>query len=381
MVWGGLVPDFATPQGRKIFLGQQNESLFSKGVDSVKIDEVDNQPFKPDPWSFPDFSEFPSGLDGEQMHSLIGVLEQQTMWEPFQAKNMRTWGLVRNSGALAAPLPYTVYSDSYDHKSYLRGLTKVGFGGQLWTPEVRDAKSVADLVRRVQTVILSPYAMINCWYMKMPPWLQIDADKSNAGVVMPEAPEATALVRSAFQLRMGLIPYLYSAFNEYHQTGMPVIRAVVLDYPLDPETKSIDDQFMLGPSLMAAPLVDGASKRSVYLPAGVWFDYFTGERIVGGKRIDVAKPLDEMPLYVKANTLLPVAEPQNHISKGTVFRIHVRVYGDHPSPYTLYEDDGESYDFEKGAQTQVILSWTNATGSVKRGDSFARHRYEIVDWR
>ena len=247
LVWDGLVPDFATPQARKIYLGLQDQSLFSKGVDSVKIDEVDNQPFKPDPWSFPDFSEFPSGLDGEQMHSLFGILAQQTMLEPFIAKNQRTWGLVRNSGALAAPLPYTIYSDSYDHRCYLRGLAKIGFGGHLWTPEVRDAKSVADLVRRVQTVIFSPYAMINCWYMKMPPWIQIDADKSNAGIVMPESQEATRLVRAAFKLRMSLLPYLYSAFNVYHQTGLPPIRALVLDYPSDSETRTIDDQFHVRP--------------------------------------------------------------------------------------------------------------------------------------
>jgi alpha-D-xyloside xylohydrolase len=380
LVWGGLVPDFATPQARKIFLGLQNQSLFSKGVDSVKIDEVDSQPFKPDPWSFPDFSEFPSGLDGQQMHSLFGVLCQQTMLEPFKHKNLRTWGLVRDSGALAASLPYTVYSDSYDHKSYLRGLVKIGFGGHLWTPEVRDAKSVADLVRRVQTTIFSPYAMINCWYMKMPPWLQIDADKSNAGVVMPEAPEATGLVRTAFKLRMSLLPYLYSAFNEYHLTGRPPVRALVLDYPTDPQTKDVDDQFMFGPCLMVAPMIDGESKRSVYFPPGEWFDYFTGERISGGKRVDVSKGLEELPLYVKVDSLLPVAEPVDRVGTGTFFRIHMRVYGDHPAPFTLYEDDGETLDFDKGDQSRMVLSWGASGGSFKRSGLYAQPRYEILDW-
>ncbi len=327
LVWNGLVPDFATPQARQIFLGQQNESLFSKGVDSVKIDEVDNQPFKPDPWSFPDSSQFPSGLDGEQMHSMFGILCQQTMLAPFKEKNRRTWGLVRDSHALSAPLPYTVYSDSYTSQDYVRGLAKSGFGGHMWTPEVRDATSVSDLVRRVQTVIFSPYAMINCWYMKMPPWQQIDADKSNAGQRMPEATEATRLVRKAFQLRMSLAPYLYSAFNEYHRSGLPPIRALLLDYPKDTEFANIDDQFMFGPSLMVAPMSGGEAKRSVYFPTGDWFDFATGEKIAGGRRIDIAKSLDDLPLYVKANTLLPLAEPVNHIGKDTVFKIRVKVYG------------------------------------------------------
>ncbi|HEY3783083.1 MAG TPA: TIM-barrel domain-containing protein [Fimbriimonadaceae bacterium] len=379
-VWGGLVPDFATEQGRKVFVGWQDKVLFSKGVDSVKIDEVDNQPFKPDPWSFPDFSKFPSGLDGEQMHSLIGVLEQQAMLAPLKAKNLRTWGLVRDSGALAAPLPYTLYSDTYDHTCYLRGLTKIGFGGHMWVPEVRDAKSVADLVRRVQTVIFSPYAMINCWYMKMPPWLQIDAGKANAGEQMPEAAEATGYVRSAFKLRMSLIPYLYSAFNDYHQTGLPPLRALVLDYPDDPETVKIDNQFMFGPSLMAAPMVDGVSKRSVYFPSGDWYDFFTGEKIAGGRRVEVSKGLDQMPLYVKGDCLLPLAEPVNHVGKDTTFKIHVRVYGSHPAPFTLYEDDGETFDFEQGDQSQVVLSWDGAKGSSKRSGTYTPIRNEILNW-
>jgi len=380
LVWNGLVPDFATPQARKIFLGQQNESLFSKGVDSLKIDEVDYQPFKPDPWSFPDSSTFPSGLDGEQMHSLFGTLCQQTMLTPYREKNLRTWGLVRNSGALSASLPYTIYSDTYDHRSYIRGLAKTGFGGHLWTPEVRDAKSVDDLIRRVQTVIFSPYAMINCWYMKMPPWLQIDADKSNAGQKMAESEDTTRRVREIFRLRMSLAPYLYSAFNEYRQTGLPVVRALCLDYPGEADLAGVDDQFMFGPSMMVAPMMEGQKKRPVAFPKGDWYDFYTGERVKGGQVVEVAKTLDEMPLYVKAETLLPLAEPVNHIGKETVFKIHVRVYGAHPGDLSLYEDDWETYDYEKGAQTKLTLSWTSSGGASKRSGNYAKHRYEIVGW-
>jgi alpha-D-xyloside xylohydrolase len=379
-VWGGLVPDFATAEGRRIYLRQQDEVLFSKGVDSVKIDEVDNQPFRSDPWSFPEFSAFPSGLDGEQMHSLFGVLAQQALLEPFEKTGRRTWGLVRNSHALSAPLPYVIYSDSYDHRDYVRGLAKSGFGGHLWTPEVRDAKSVEDLIRRIQTVIFSPYAMINCWYMKLPPWLQIDSDRANAGETMPEAPEATRLVRDLFRLRMSLAPYLYAAFNEYHRHGIPPVRALLLDYPADHETLGIDNQFMFGPSLMVAPLIAGEHARSVYFPAGDWYDYFTGEKIQGGKRMEVSKPLDQLPLYVKGNTLLPVAEPVQHIARDTEFRISVRIYGDRPESAVLYEDDGETLEYAKGAQNVVTLSWSNGKGSVTRSGPVKRLRYEVTGW-
>jgi len=379
-VWEGLVPDFAGQQGRKIYVDRQKELLISKGVESFKIDEVDNQPFKHDPWSFPDGTQFPSGLDGEQMHSIYGTLAAQVLLEPYRATNRRTWGLVRELGGLSAPMPYTLYSDTYDAKCYIRGLTKIGFGGHMWVPEVRDAENVEDLIRRVQTVIFSPYAMLNCWYMKMPPWLQLNADKSNHGIEMAEAAETTARVRKLFQLRMSLIPYLYSAFNEYHQTGLPVVRALVIDYPNDAQTAAIDDQFMFGPSLMVAPMIEGQRSRSVYLPAGDWFDFFTGEKLAGVRKIEVAKSLDEMPLYVRSNTLLPLAAPLSHVAANAVFDLTVRVYGDHPSDFTLYEDDGETYDFEKGAQTRLTLSWANGSGSTKREGAFKPIRYRIDRW-
>lgn len=375
-VWNGLVPDFATPKGRSIFLGLQEQSLFSKGVDSVKIDEIDHQPFQPNPWSFPEASRFPSGLDGETMHSLIGNLSAQTLNEPFRTRNLRTWGLIRQEGALSAPLPYVVYSDSYDLKSYIRGMAKSGFGGHLWSPEVRDARSVEELVRRTQAVIFSPYAMVNCWYMGIPPWRQIDKDKANAGIEMPEAEATTRIVRDLFRLRMSLVPYLYTTFNEYRQTGLPPTRALVLDYPEDKEARGIDDQFMLGKSLMVAPIVSG-TKRSVYLPAGEWYDFFTGEKLSGGRRIEVEKDLDSLPLYVKSNTILPLAEPMAHVAKGSVFSLKVRMYGPNPAAFTLYEDDGETLDYERGAQNRVILQ---PDGTTRRDGNWKGERFRVATW-
>ena len=96
--------------------------------------------------------------------------------------------------------------------------------------------------------------------------------------------------------------------------------------------------------------------------------------------MEVSKGLDQIPLYVKAETLLPVAEPQSHIGRDTVFLIHMRAYGSNPGGFTLYADDGETYDFEKGDQTRLVLSWGASGGTATRSGRFARHRYEILDW-
>ena len=376
-VWSGLVPDFATPGGRKVYVGYQDQLLFSKGVDSLKLDEIDHQPFGAERWSYPDDSKFPSGLDGEQMHTEIGVLAADALLKPFRDRNQRTWGLERDSGPLAASLPYTIYSDSYTFRNYARGMAKIGFGGHLWVPEVRDAKSPDELIRRVQLAIFAPYAMINCWYMKTPPWRQINADLSGKGIEMPEADATTARVRKLFELRMSLVPYLYSAFSAYRTEGTPVVRALVLDYPSDPRTEAIDDQFMVGPSLMVAPLIGKATRRIVYFPPGDWYEFATGKRLTGSQTVEITCSLDETPLFVRGNSLIPLARPVEHITGDTVFDLDVRAYGDHPRPFTLFEDDGVSFDYEKGAQSRLVLSWPN---KVRRSGKYLGHRYRVASW-
>jgi alpha-D-xyloside xylohydrolase len=382
LVWSGLVPDFATKQARAIFQGQQEKALYSKGVRAVKLDECDNQPSDPHPWSFPEASVFPSGLDGEQMHSLIGVLYQQTMLEPLRKRNVRSWNLVRQSQALTAPLPFVLYSDTYDHRGYVRALANEGFSGLLWGPEVRDTSTIEDFYRRVETVIFSPLAQIDSWFLRMPPWKQINRAKNNAGEVMPESEQVTADMRKLFQLRMSLVPYLYSAFNTYARTGAPPIRALVMDWPNDPNTHDLDDQFMFGPSMMVAPLFAGQSSRTVYLPAGDWYDFWTHEKIAGGRKVEVSKPLDQIPVYVKGDTLLPLAAPVEHFTPATRYDITVHAFGSRPAPFVLYEDDGTTLDFERGAQNQVTLAWDGTAGTeTSAGRYSGGPRYRVVDWQ
>ncbi len=383
-VWGGLVPDFASPQARKIFLNQNRVALFNRNVEGVKLDECDDQPESATPWSFPPATMFPSGLDGELMHSLFGELYQQTMLEPYQEKGLRTWGLVRNSQALAGPLPYVVYSDSYDARCYVRGLVNEGFSGLLWTPEVRDASSIEDLYRRLETVCFSPNAVINAWFIKNPPWDQVDRGKNNDDQLM-SATERQALtegVRQVLQLRMSFIPYLYSAFNEYRISGQPPVRALVLDWPEDPKVRQIDDEFMFGDSVLVAPIFSGQKSRPVYLPAGDWYDFWTHRKIVGGVSIEATNGVKQIPLFVKGGTLLPLAKPVEYIKPDTCFEITVNLVGNQPADFILYEDDGITTAFSQGKQNQIKLHTDGTSHSAQvAGNYRGASRYKITDWK
>ncbi len=380
-VWGGLVPDFARPEARKIFADYHAKALIEKGVAGFKLDECDHQPLSATPWSFPECARFPSGLDGEQMHLLIGSLYQQTLLSPYRARNQRTFGLVRASGALAAPLPYVLYSDAYDHRDYVRALATSGFAGILWCPEVRDMASLEEFYRRLETSVFSALTQIDCWYLKNPVWKQINKDRNNRGEFMEKWEETEAVCRRLLGLRMRLLPYLYSAYAEYRATGVPPVRALVVDFPEDAAARSVDDEYLFGPSLLVAPLFTGEAKRGVYLPAGDWYDFWTHEKFAGGRRIEVAKPLEQIPVFVRGDTLLPLAEPVEFVAPETEFALAVHVFGARPRPFVLYEDDGVTLDFERGAQNRVELSWDGREGrTTKTGDYRGPSRYKIVTW-
>lgn len=382
LVWGGLVPDFASPRARKIFLKQNDAALFDRGIESVKLDECDYQPESPTPWSFPVTTEFPSGLDGEVMHSLFGELYQQTMWQPYQKMGMRTWGLVRNSQALASPLPYVLYSDSYDARCYVRGLANSGFSGLLWSPEVRNADSVEDFYRRLEVAIFAQDTVIDSWFIPNPPWDQVDRGKNEKNELMPDREAVTDNVRQLLKLRMSFIPYLYSAFNEYHATGKPPIRALVLDWPKDPNVRSIDDEFMFGDSVLVAPLFAGESSRKIYLPAGDWYDFWTHARVRGGKTVESSNNVEHIPLFVKSDSLLPLAEPVEFIKPDTCFTITVNIMGENPADFALYEDDGITTAYAKGGQNQIRLRVNGDNHLIEpSGNYHGPTRYKIASWK
>ncbi len=378
-VWKGLVPDFSLPRAREIFGGYHEREFVKQGVTGFKLDECDNQPNKKDPWSFPELSAFPSGMDGEQMHCLIGPLYQRMMAEVFERNNLRTFGKVRSSHALAAPLPFVLYSDHYDHRDYVRGLANCGFGGLLWQPEVRNCDSVEELLRRGQTCLFSPQDVYDCWFLKLPPWDQINTEKNNAGERLPEHAELEAKIRQLLEWRMRLVPYLYSAFADYHSHGEPPFRALVMDYPADKNTHDVDDQFLVGPALLVAPLFAGQTERSVYLPAGGWFDFWTGTAFEGGKTHQIKAGLDAIPVFVKEGYAIPLADPVQFITPQTVFNLEVRVYGNAPAAFTLREDDGVSLNPE---QNIIELYWAPEKKPViKRSGNFALERYHVRDWK
>ena len=264
-VWQGLIPDFALEEAQDIFAKHHREYLIDMGIDGFKLDECDNSDFVHD-WSYPNCTEFPSGMDGEQHHQLFGTLYMQTIMKALG--DTKTLSEVRNAGALAASYPFVLYSDLYDHKDFIRGMVNSGFSGILWTAELRDARTKEELMRRLQTTVFSVQCLINAWYCPEVPWKKYDCEDE---------------VIELLNVRKSLVPMLKKAFDEYKETGKPPVRALVVDYTDDKETYSIDDEYIFCDNLVVAPLTaNDNDERKVYLPEGEWVDYWTKEKVNSG---------------------------------------------------------------------------------------------------
>lgn len=364
-VWGGLVPDFAGEPARRIFGDYHGQALIDSGVSGFKLDECDNSDYTGG-WSFPDCSRFPSGADGEQMHSIFGLRYQEAIWQAFRRRNQPTYGLVRSSGALATPYPFVLYSDLYNHRDFIRALVNSGFSGLLWCPEVRDAQSEEDLIRRMQSVVFSPLAMLNGWYIKNPTWKQLDRSKNDADQWTEKWERLEAQCREIIGWRMQLVPYLIASFAQYVEDGTPPFRALALDWPGDKRLHAVDDQFLLGDRMMVAPLFADEPERKVIFPDGDWRDFWTGEKHQGTSEIHVSASHERIPVFVRDGCVVPWADVGQHTAAEETRKITMRVYGDGSMPARLV-----------GRGASVWAMWRGGRG-IAEGNAGP---YEICAWR
>jgi alpha-D-xyloside xylohydrolase len=170
--------------------------------------------------------------------------------------------------------------------------------------------------------------------------------------------EAEPILEKYLKLRYELMPYIYSLGYHTWETGAPFMRALPLDFPSDPKVADIRDEYMFGPAFLVAPVTEqGATTREVYLPAGAdWYNYWTNERVHGGQTISVAAPIDTLPLFVRAGSIIPTGtmvesthQPQS-IAK-------IRIYPGADARFTLFNDDGMTYAYESGAGNITRLHW------------------------
>jgi len=324
-----------------------------------------------------------------KIHNVYGLYWDRVVKEQFEARNpgKRVFQMTRAcfSGMQRYTFSWTGDSgsekrmaDSWEQFSYqIPMMLSAGLGGipfitgdiTGYCGSIDDYSEVAELyIRWMQFGLFTPLSRAHHeGDTAVEPWMFGDG--------------AVAAARKAIELKYSLLPYIYTISREAYDTGLPLMRAMFLEFPTDRECRSADMQFMFGPNMLVAPVVEeGARVRSVYLPAGRWYDWKTGEVLTGRRYVDVPVTLEDVPIFVKAGTIVPTMPVQQYTGENPNADIFFNVYPDdgHTASYTLYEDDGESLDYQKDIYTERTVSCTQDGNSyaVEAGPRVNHGGYE-----
>lgn len=182
--------------------------------------------------------------------------------------------------------------------------------------------------------------------------------------------DATSTLLKFDMLRYRLLPYIYSLAFRVTKEDYTIMRPLVMDWRNDAKTSGIGDSFMFGPALLVNPITKAdATSREVYLPAAAaWYDFWTGEKIAGRRTIQAAAPIDKIPLYVRAGSIVPLGPEVEYAGEKPDAPIELRIYAGADGSFTLYSDQGDTYAYEHGAYALIPICWNEASRTLTIGD-------------
>ena len=186
--------------------------------------------------------------------------------------------------------------------------------------------------------------------------------------IAPEGSPAYESILWYMRLRYRLMPYLYSLAGAVHFGDYTLMRGLPMDFPDDPKVRDLSDQWMFGPALMPCPVYEyQARSREVYFPKGGWYDIYTGEYIQGSQTQVVPAPYERIPLFARAGSIIPYGPEIEWSGEKPADDICLYVYSGADVDFTLYEDDGLTYGYEKGKFSTIPISWDEASGTLTIG--------------
>ena len=353
--WWGDNHQFFTDVGIRGIWNDMNEpSIFNEGktMDLSVVHQFDGE-----------------AITHQEGHNLYGYLMSKATYDGLRRlnKNQRPFSLTRAGYAGVQKYSAVWTGDNRSHWEHLEmsipmilnlGLSGVAFTGadvggfaSDTTPEL--------LIRWTQAGALLPYfrnhALQDSIYQE--PWAFGE--------------ETMEYVRAAINMRYQFLPFIYSLFYETQQTGLPVVRPLVLEYPKDENTYNCNDQFLMGTQVLVAPVIrPGVQKRMVYFPAGTWVDFTTGERFKGNEYYIIDADLSTIPIFVKTGTILPIGELVKNTKEMQKIELHIFPDSKGNARGMVYEDDGISYGYLDGEYSKKEYSYQGDKLSVSIfGDS------------
>jgi alpha-D-xyloside xylohydrolase len=372
--------DTTNPEAAKWYWGIVKENYVSKGFDAFWADET--EPDLP-----PNGSYFHIG-PGTQFFNVYPLFHTAAFYNGFR-KDLETRALIlARDSYLGAQHNGTIFwssdiSGNWDtlKRQIPTGINFVASGMPYWSTDIGGWQYLPANHKPDRPPLLDPSdARENIEHYDDYPelyvrWFEYGAFQPNfrshgsrpQNEVWSYGKQAEPILVKYLRLRYQMMPYLYSLGHLAHQNGAPFMRGLFMDFGDDPKVVDIGDEYMFGPSLLVAPVTEqGVTSRQVYLPKGVeWYNYWTNERVHGGQTITVDAPIDVIPLFVKAGSILPLGESVESTNERQRVAT-LRVYPGADADFDLYRDDGTTYNYEKGQFEITHLHWSEAAGKLSR---------------
>jgi alpha-glucosidase (family GH31 glycosyl hydrolase) len=319
---------------------------------------------------------------GDDFDAASELNRHRMYWEGSQRyrPNERPYALHRNASAGAQRYGGFIWSGDISTrwetlKTHLSVAINTGLSGlPYWGTDIGGfiptAEYTAELhVRWFQFGAFCPLfrAHGRNWHLRLPwGWDGGDGGPPESGrfridPVELHNPAVEAICREYLELRYRLMPYLYTAVRECHDTGMPILRALWLHHPDDALAAGLGDQYLWGRDILVAPVVEkGATSRAVYLPRGSWYDFWTEERVEGGRQIERSVDLKTIPLYVRAGAVVPTGPVRQYADEPSDEPMTLVVYPGQDGVSSWYEDDGKTFNYRRGDSMRTLLTWREA---------------------
>jgi alpha-D-xyloside xylohydrolase len=365
------VYDATSPEARKYYWDEVNKGLFSLGLDAWWMDTTEPETEGQEENIL--LNHNLAAGSGNRYVNTFPLLDTQAVYQGQRSASdkKRVFILSRSAFAGSQRNAVTAWSGDInsDWLSFRRqvpaGLNFELSGIPYWTTDIGGFVfgNTEDPAFRELFVRWFQYGTFN-------PILRVHGTRHpDENELWSYGPDAQKILVNFDRLRYRMLPYIYSLAWKTTSEAYTPMRPLVMDFRTDPRAQNVGDQFMYGPAFLVSPVTDaGATSRQVYLPGAKWYDFWTGIAVEGGQTINAIAPLERLPVYVRAGSILPLGPDEEWSTEKAADPIELRIYRGANGDFTLYEDENDNYDYEKGVYATIPFHWDDAGHTLTIGD-------------
>jgi alpha-D-xyloside xylohydrolase len=368
---GMAVYDATNPEARKYYWQLMDKALFNIGVDAWWLDTTEPETEGQEENVL--LGHKLAAGSGDRYVNIYPLMTTGAVYDGQRSASDKKRVFILSRSAFAGDQRYGVTAWSGDINSDFfsfrrqipAGLNFALSGIPYWTTDIGGFVSAdpGDPAYRELFIRWFQYGTFN-------PILRVHGTrKTDQNELWSYGPDAQKILVSFDRLRYRMLPYIYSLAWKTTSESYTPMRPLVMDFRSDVRAQNIGDQFMYGPAFLVSPVTEpDATTRRLYLPQAKWYDFWTGSTIGGGKTIDASAPLDRLPLYIRAGSILPLGPDEEWSTEKPADPIELRIYRGADADFTLYEDENDTYNYENGAYATIPLHWDEAKQALTIGE-------------